>query len=216
MNIEALSPAEQAQLQALLGKLQPGETPAQPKKKARARQTIKYLTEHETEAFFRAIDSPRDKAIFMLAYKRGLRAREISGFQLSDYIERDDRLMLRRLKGSIGGEYHLTKAEVKSLKDYLKVRGREPGVLFPSRVGKPISQQQLWLLAKKYATKAGIDKPVSIRAMKHSCGTHLLNRGESIEDVQNHLGHRQIQNTLVYAQFTNKRRIERDKRLRDW
>jgi hypothetical protein len=36
------------------------------------------------------------------------------------------------------------------------------------------------------------------------------------EGLQDHLGHHNIQNTLIYAKFTDARRQQRDKRLRDW
>src|SRR2546426_481355 len=49
-----------------------------------------------------------------------------------------------------------------------------------------------------------------------SCATHLLNLELSIEDVQDHLGHANIQSTLHYAKYSAKRRALKDQRLRDW
>jgi integrase/recombinase XerD len=43
----------------------------------------------------------------------------------------------------------------------------------------------------------------SIHALRHSIATHLLEAGRGIEYVADHLGHRNIQNTRVYAQITN-------------
>lgn len=217
LDITQLGEADRAQLAALLQKLQPSAADPVEKRPRRKRSDIKYLTEDEIERFFRAVDAPRDRALFRLAYHRGLRAREIGRLQLADWLQRDDRLTVRRLKGSAGGEYHLTKSEVTALRAWLRVRGAEPGPLFVSRVGKGISQQMLDLLMKRYGAAAGLPREkCHMHSLKHSCGTHLLNRGESIEDVKDHLGHRNIQNTLVYAQYTNKRRHERDRRLRDW
>jgi integrase len=220
MNIDtsALGAAEQAQLAQLLRKLQPAAAESAPKRVKKPRTELKYFTEVEIEQFFRAAAvSARDTAIFRLIYHRGLRAREVGRLQLADWIQRDDRLIFRRLKKSAGGEYHLTSREVRALKAWLRERGNEPGPLFPSRLGRGISQQMLDVLVKRYGAAAGIPREkCHSHAFKHSCGTHLLNRGEAIEDVKDHLGHRNIQNTLVYAQYTNKRRHERDKRLRDW
>jgi site-specific recombinase XerD len=89
--------------------------------------------------------------------------------------------------------------------------------LFPSRNRARISRQRLDELMKKYCAAAGIPpEKAHMHALKHSCGTHLMDRGESIEDVQDHLGHRNVQSTLIYAKFTNRRRQERDERLRGW
>ncbi len=178
---------------------------------------ILYLTEEEIDRLFGVITSIRDRAIFRIGYHRGLRAREIGMLQLADYSAKQDRLTFDRLKGSTGGEYHLCSSEVRALRAWLRERGGEPGPLFPSRRGRPISQQMLDVLMKKYCRMAGIPRDrAHFHVLKHSCATHLLNRGESIEDVQDHLGHRNIQNTLVYAKITSSRRQARDRRLREW
>ena len=216
MNLETLNPGERAQLAGLLAKLN-GAADEKPARKRRQKDTVKYLTEQELEQLFAAIESPRDRAIFRIAYHRGLRAAEIGALQLSDYQPRTDRLIVKRLKGSNGGEYHLTSSEVRALRGWLKVRGDAPGPLFLSRRGKGISQQMLDVLFKQYGEAAGLPREkCHMHSLKHSCGTHLLNRGESIEDVKDHLGHVNIQNTLIYARVTSKRRQERDRRLRDW
>lgn len=190
--------------------------PASPRAKRRAAEP-QYLTPDELDRLFAAIASPRDTAIFRLAYHRGLRASELGLLALDDLRPGQDRITVRRLKGSAGGEYHLCAAEVRALRAWLKVRGAEPGPLFPSNRGTGISQQMLDVLMKRYGAAAEI--PLAKRhmhALKHSCATHLLERGESLEDVQDHLGHQDIKSTQVYAKFTNARRQARDKRLRDW
>jgi type 1 fimbriae regulatory protein FimB len=221
LDISSLSAADAQAIAAQLFQLQQaqGGDVKKPKKSAKRKDSdaVKYLTEQELERFFRAIESVRDTAIFRVMYHRGLRAAEIGMINFADWNERDDRLTIRRLKGSSGGEYHLCKSEIKALKAWKRIRGSEPGPMFPSRVGSPISQQMLDVLMKHYGAIAGLpaDK-CHCHTLKHSCGTHLLNRGESIEDVQDHLGHREVKNTMIYARFTNKRRHERDRRLRDW
>ncbi len=68
-------------------------------------------------------------------------------------------------------------------------------------------------LFKQYAKKAGIDPKYSTHALRHSIATHLLDAGEGIEFVKDHLGHTNIQNTMIYAQITNSRREETFKRI---
>lgn len=212
-----MSGADQAQVLAAIALLKKVDPPARVKKPRRHSVELKYFTEQELESLFRAVDSVRDRAILRIAYHRGLRASEIGAIQLSDWLQRDDRIIIRRLKGSAGGEYHLTSNEVRALRAWLKVRGSDPGPLFLSREGRPISRQMLDVLMKRYGRKAGLDLgKCHMHALKHSCATHLLNRGESLEDAKDHLGHRSIKSTEVYAQFTHKRRHERDRRLRDW
>jgi type 1 fimbriae regulatory protein FimB/type 1 fimbriae regulatory protein FimE len=55
-----------------------------------------------------------------------------------------------------------------------------------------------------------------MHALKHSCGTHLSERGESAETIQDWLGHRAAKSTQVYMHFSQRRRDDAWKRNRDW
>jgi integrase len=76
--------------------------------KRRKRILPKYWIPEEKDALFRAIEDPRDRAIFRLAYHHGLRVSEIGMIQVKDWRQGAsldvDRLFLRRLKEWIGGQ----------------------------------------------------------------------------------------------------------------
>jgi site-specific recombinase XerD len=55
-----------------------------------------------------------------------------------------------------------------------------------------------------------------MHALKHSCGTHLRERGETAEVIQDWLGHRDPRSTDIYLHFTRRRREEAVERNRDW
>ncbi len=227
LNLNNLSAEQQSVLTGLLAQMAdagaPGQPPAPPdgppakKVKHRKPETIQYLTGDEWARLLKVITSPRDRAMFVVAYHRGLRASETAALQMSDVRLKDERIQINRCKGSASGEFHLCSSEIRALKPWFKVRGYDPGPVFLSREGKGISQQMQDVLMKRYGALAMI--PVEkrhIHTLKHTCATHLLERGESLEDVQDHLGHRNPQNTQKYAKFTSPRRQARDKRLRDW
>jgi integrase len=71
---------------------------------------------------------------------------------------------------------------------------------------------------KHYCKLAGIpDEKAHFHSLKHTCGTLLLSeQHESIVDVQKHLGHADIRNTMIYAQLTDEANLARAERLRDW
>src|SRR6266571_3520934 len=71
-----------------------------PKPKKRKRKEIKFLTEDELARLFSVIHSVRDRAIFQMAYRAGLRASEVGLLQLRDYDPKADRIFIHRLKGS--------------------------------------------------------------------------------------------------------------------
>ena len=200
--------------------------------KARAKQPRKhreyttnpdsqYLTKAEIDAIFAVIKTPRDRAIFRLAYHRGLRAHEPGLLQLSDWNERDGLLFIRRGKNSISRDYRLTAIERTALRAWLKARGLAPGPLFPSRQkrgrGLGIHRNRLDQLFREYCRAAGIRPEKShMHALKHSCGTHLSERGESAEVIQDSLGHRAASSTQIYMHFSQRRRDEAAARLENW
>jgi len=101
-----------------------------------------FLTPAETERLMDSITNPRDRAIFSLAYHRGLRASEIGMIEMRDYIaptanERVGTLYCRRLKDSYSKIYSLTKSEEKELRAWLRVRSKQPGLIFASRQHTP-------------------------------------------------------------------------------
>lgn len=168
--------------------------------RARRSETIKFLTLDETRRLFAGITDKRDKAIFLLAYRHGLRASEIGLLRVSDLDLKRLRVMLHRLKGSLSGEHPLQADEARSLKAWLKSRDTDSPILFPSRRGLPISRQMLDVLMKRYADEAVIPKDKQhFHVLKHSIATHLLDAGAELRFVQDWLGHSNIQNTVIYT-----------------
>lgn len=215
-----LTDQERRVLASLVSRLTSGTvSPPARRPKVRRHAGPKYLTEDQVNALFAsAAGNARDLAIFRLAYHRGLRASEVGRLRLEDYDADSCRLRFTRLKGSTGGRFTLTRHEAAALQTWIAARGDSPGPLFPGRPPtRGISRYQLDYLIKQYGRAAGLPPELChMHALKHSCGTHLLNRGESIEDIQDHLGHVSISNTLIYAKITNRRREARDARLADW
>jgi integrase len=71
----------------------------------------------------------RDKAIFLLAYRHGLRASEVGLLRVEDLDFKTLRIMIHRLKGSHSGKHPLQPDESKAVKAYLRERngyGAEP------------------------------------------------------------------------------------------
>lgn len=63
------------------------------------------------------------------------------------------------------------------------------------------------VLMKRYGVLAKTPKGKRhFHCLKHSIATHLLEATGDIMFVKDWLGHKNIQNTLVYAQLTNKAR----------
>jgi integrase/recombinase XerD len=177
-------------------------------------QKILFLTQSELRALFRVITRKRDRALFLVAYRHGLRASEVGLLHVEDVNFAQQRLTIHRLKRSLPGVYPLRADEVTALKAYLRERKRLSPSLFLSQRGMPISRRQLDTLMKHYGGLADI--PASKRhfhVLKHSIATHLLDAGADLRFVQDWVGHASIKNTLIYAQLTSRRRDEEARRV---
>jgi type 1 fimbriae regulatory protein FimB len=171
--------------------------------------TINFLTQDEMRRLLDVIDSKRDYAIMLLAYRHGLRASEVGMLHVADLDLKQYRLRIRRLKNSLAGLHPLQPDELKAVKTYLKERRSHAPALFLSRNHTPISRRRLDELIKRYGERANI--PVSKRhfhALKHSIATHLLDAGADLRFVQDWIGHASVGNTVIYAQLTSRRRDE--------
>ena len=172
--------------------------------------TIKFLTQDELKRLLTAIKkhgSKRDFAIFLVAYRHGLRAAEVGELQKSDLDWSKLRLMLHRNKGSYSGEHPMQPDEVKALRSYLRSRTDDSPILFASLRRVPVGRVQLHRLMKKYGALADLpaDKQ-HFHVLKHSIATHLLDASDDIRFVQDWLGHSNIQNTVIYAQLVSSSR----------
>lgn len=179
----------------------------------------KYMEMSEIQALFKVIKGKRDRAIFRLVYHRGLRAHEIGVIQLSDFRDRDGVLYVRRGKGSISREHSLADEELRALRAYIREeRGTAPGPMFPSRQGtRGITRGRLDQIIKKYCAAAGIrTEAAHMHSLKHSCGTHLAERGSEPAEIQDWLGHRDSSSTDVYMHFSPRRRKASVEKHRDW
>ena len=66
---------------------------------------------------------------------------------------------------------------------------------------------------KQYPANAGIDNRYVVHSLRHSIAVHILDAGEDIAYVQDHLGHRNIRNTQVYAKISDVTRTRVMRRL---
>src|SRR5919108_3272010 len=169
--------------------------------------SINFLTQDEMRRLLSAIDSKRDYAIVLLAYRHGLRASEVGLLRRDDFDLKQYRLRIHRLKNSLAGIHPLQPDEVKALKAYMKERTSSAPSLFLSRNDTPIRRRRLDELIKRYGEHADIpESKRHFHALKHSIATHLLDAGADLRFVQDWIGHASIGNTVIYAQLTSRRR----------
>lgn len=160
----------------------------------------------EIQRFFRSIQTLRDRVLFDVIYRHGLRRSEAANLRVSDIDLNEATINIRRLKGSRSGVYRLHPTSLRLLRSYLRDRDSDNPFLFPGRLpGTHITAQAIYHACRKYAraAKASRSNP---HAFRHACGIGLLDSGLDLVDVADHLGHRSLATAMRYAAVSSKRR----------
>lgn len=168
---------------------------------------MQFLTKGELKALLDRVKmkSARDYAMILLAYRHGMRASEVCNITMNNLDLEAGNIRCQRGKGSISNWQQLSADEIKAIKTWLRKRPKvETDCLFVSNRGSPMSRSQFFRLFKDHAHAVGIpEEKQHPHVLKHSLGTHLANAGMPVQVIQSRLGHRNIQNTMVYLQISS-------------
>lgn len=174
---------------------------------SRRSSDMQFLTKGELKALFDRVKmkSARDYAMILLAYRHGMRASEICNITMQNLDLDAGNIRCQRGKGSISNWQQLPKDEIKAIKTWLRKKPKvENDYLFISNRGTPMSRSQFFRLFKDYAQEVGIpEEKQHPHVLKHSLGTHLANAGMPAQTIMARLGHRNIQNTMIYLQVSS-------------
>jgi integrase/recombinase XerD len=175
----------------------------------------KALTETEVEALLDAVpgDGPRprrDRAILELLYAGGLRISELVGLDLGD-VDLYDGLVRVLGKGNKERVAPLGRTAREAVGDYLttgrpQLAGRTstPALFLNARGGR-LTRQGAWLIVRAAGDRAGLQGRLFPHVLRHSCATHMLDRGADIRVVQELLGHASLSTTQVYTKVSPER-----------
>jgi type 1 fimbriae regulatory protein FimB len=146
---------------------------------------LTFLTQDEVRRLFAVITGMRDRALFPLAYHHGLRASEVSLLQRQDIHDRQGRIYIPRVKGSISKTYPLQPEDLRRLHAYLRTRKDDSPTLFISNRSMPLERRSYWDLMQTYGERAGIAQAKRrFHALRHAIAVHLLDAGADVAFVQ--------------------------------
>jgi len=152
-----------------------------------------------------AIEDTRDRALFLLLLRTGMRIGEALGLKLNDLDIKDRKVHLfMGEKNSMGRVVYLSDDALFAMKLWLRRREKNKEFIFYGQSGGHLCYSTGRGLFVKYLKKAGLDqKGYTVHCLRHTFASELLNAGMRLECLQQLLGHQDIEVTRRYARLTD-------------
>jgi site-specific recombinase XerD len=172
----------------------------------------KHLRDEQIAALFKEMNVTRDRAMFMLMLRCGLRVEEVARLTVDAIEYRSRQLYVFNGKGSKGRVVYLSEDAQNVLEEYMQKRkwSKEKRVFLVQKGlcrGKPISVRGIQKRIEHYAQRTGIE--VSCHHLRHTMATQLLNADADLVTIQDLLGHSRITTTQSYCRVSNLK-VQRD------
>jgi len=172
----------------------------------------KHLKDEQIELLFQNMKGARDRAMFMLMLRCGLRVEEVAHLAISDLDLKRRMLLVQDGKGAKDRIVYISNDALYALLEYLRVRPAnkvkkvflvEKGAL----AGQPISIRGIQKRMEYYALKTNLK--ISCHHLRHTMATQMLNADADLCTIQDLLGHNSIRTTQRYCRVSNIK-VQRD------
>jgi site-specific recombinase XerD len=171
----------------------------------------RHLKDREVEKFLSVITDARDRAMFLLMLRCGLRVEEVARLTLDAVEYRKKQIFVASGKGAKDRVVYLSDDAASALETYTQRRSSKARKVFLVQkgplTGTPISVRGIQQRVEHYAKKSGL--AVSCHRLRHTFATQLLNADADLATIQDLLGHEHITTTQRYCQVANVK-VQRD------
>lgn len=173
-------------------------------------QLPRFFNQEEIVAILKAAANLKHKVMLMLAYSGGLRVSEVVAIKTGNIDSKRMCIFIENAKGKKDRMVTLSPVLLIMLREYWHAyKPTQTGYLFCGQnAGEPYSTRSLQLVLNAAKHKAGILKPGSVHALRHSFATHLLDKGTDVTMIMKLLGHNDLKTTLRYLHVTNRDMIK--------
>ena len=166
----------------------------------------RHLRNEEVDKLFDVIKNLRDRAMFKVMLRCGLRVEEIANLTLGAIYLRRRLIFVHDGKGGKDRVVYISDDAHEALVEYLilRVPSRAKKVFLVEKgtyKGKPISVRGIQKRIEYYARKAKLK--LSSHHLRHTMATQLLNADMDLVSIQDLLGHERIKTTERYTKVSN-------------
>lgn len=163
----------------------------------------KYLLDYEYDHLEKIIKTymlknPRDCLLLAIALNTGARATEILNIEIGDINFYDQSIFIKGIKNSNDREIPINDRLFKKLKNFIDASYANKEGKYPNRKQRifPITYIRLHQIWEHY-------RPChkKFHSLRHTFAIRLYKKNKDIRLVQFALGHRNIANTMIYADY---------------
>lgn len=161
----------------------------------------------DVERLFGVISSPRDRAMFLLMVRCGLRVGEVRNLSLGDlYLQPSPgslpRLWLTGKNGSQRVAY-LSAQTLDALLAWLAIRPEAADqALFLNRFGRRFTVTGIQLCLASHCRQA--DVWITCHQLRHTFGRHMVEARMPVTSLQRLMGHARIRTTQIYMHISDR------------
>ena len=178
------------------------------KRKGRKLPTI--LDENEIKKILsvfniRYLSSFTNYLILRMMAETGMRVSEVLNLRLEFVDLNSGKIIIKEGKGNKDRIVYINNGLLENLISYLtRTEKGTTGLVFTTRTGGKINQNNINRMIETYRKKAGIEKHISAHTFRHSYATALLRETGNLSLVQRVLGHEDISTTQIYVHLADK------------
>jgi site-specific recombinase XerD len=167
------------------------------------------VQEDDLRKFFAVIDSPRDRAMFTLMLRCGLRISEVAGLQLADlYLDEPHPRLVAHGKSSKERSVYLSPQAERALRAYLAERPLAvSNFVFLSYQLDGMSTTAIHKRLMCYCARAGVT--LTAHRLRHTFANDLVSADVPVTSIQKLLGHAWLETTQTYV-AANDRQVQAD------
>lgn len=156
------------------------------------------LSPSQVLAVIDAAPTWRDRLLISLIYGCGLRVSEACRLRWQDVDPAAGILHLPAGRLSPARQLPLPDDVLPVLSEGIGCCAPADPVFAGARPGQALSIRMAQQIIRQAARDSGVERMVTAMTLRHSFAVHLLEMGASIRDLQERLGHRQVETTLIY------------------
>jgi len=171
----------------------------------------RHLKDDQVTRLLATIRDVRDRALFMLMLRCGLRVQEVADLTVEAVDCQRKQVLVSKGKGGKDRIVYVSEDARSALLAYLSERSAKGKSLFlvqkGTMKGQPLSVRGIQKRMEYYARKSRLN--VSCHRLRHTMATQLLNADADLATIQDLLGHGQITTTQRYCWVANLK-VQRD------